>query len=499
MAGPSSINVFEFDDVQGVRVVLKAEDNTLTVIKEGDTYSWFCLDASAQSYSTSGGVGFVSSHTMAGLISFLQFQGAASSTVDFTTTESPSSQQAEESRVQQISGGAFEDGTPSLMQPEPDTATVDEAAKRQGNGAGEGYELGASLEESSRDERFGGEPNGEHVAQGRSLEHTETQSGRLEALIAHQNALLLRQLEIAEKVEAKQSSAILQRQGPRDILKSLDSDTKAIFIRWRTQFRSMVATYVAQSKKLSKLQVASTNGELVAPFSKEAAQSWDWPQSYRTIAQPLPGDGCGKDSNTACVRCADDLVDASGAVDSFDVCKAFAELRHKHAWHLQNFVLEHQDACVRTLIQDLSLDSQICNLQGQISQSTSEHNVMNPPTMPKETLDLQARAFVEAVHRAEMEAAEAKMKEKPPCPVRIHFALRIALVVLLIVGIATMSHEILMHLLAFLFALGCGLALLWEDVVVSIVRFLLGSSLQRLERTCAQPAQIGVNQWNPLW
>lgn len=465
MAGPTSATCFEFFDAQGLRVVLTAHDRQLTLTKEGVEVSWIGLDEATRSYSTSGGNGLVPSHAMTDLISFLQSHGAWTCMSDFP----------------EVSGGGIQETNESIacdvpqapIQPEPCRASADEDAKRQQH---------ARVEAS--------------VSQSSQSENSMSQGERLEALMEQQNALLMRQLEVAEKAAAKQSSASWQGKSTQDLLKPLDAQSKAIFVQWRRDFRATVATYVAQSKRCSKLQTASANGELVPPFSREACRSWDWPQCYCTVAQRLPGDGQSNDSNAALAK--SEFPNPTGDVDAFDVCQAFAKLRHEHAADLQNFVLGHQEACVRNILQDLSLDSQVSKLQEQIAASIPEGNATHTLGMTRQTVTLQAQAFVEAVHSSEMQAAEKKLKEKLECPAQVLFGLRIAITLVVVTAISIMSHEVLMHLVAFFFALGCGLALLWEDVAASSLKLLLGSSIKRWESAywksaVAQSSQIQVN------
>lgn len=171
-------------------------------------------------------------------------------------------------------------------------------------------------------------------------------------------------------------------------------------------------------------------------------------------------------------------------------------MRCKHAWELQDFVLGHHKACVDSLVKELALDCQTKKLQYKIAASTLEQT--QAPQM-EHLLSRQASAFVEMVHRVEMDAAEKKIKEEFTCPLGFLLGLRVAIAVALIAAIATMSHELLMRVFAILFALGCGMALLWEDVLMLSFRIVLGHSIKRLESFRYQASQMNVNLPLTFW
>merc|ERR1719222_174425 len=97
------------------------------------------------------------------------------------------------------------------------------------------------------------------------------------------------------------------------------------------------------------------------------------------------------------------------------------------------------------------------------------------------------------IHRPEMDAAEKKIKEEFTCPVGCLLGLRVVIFTVLVAAMATLSHELLMRIFAVLFGLGCGVALLWEDVVMFSFRIVLGQSIKRLESFRAQATLVNVN------
>lgn len=321
---------------------------------------------------------------------------------------------------------------------------------------------------------------------------------RLETLIEQQNALLLQQLQLAEKNAERHGCAPWRLKTFQDILETLDPELKSIFVLWRKQFRATVAVYISLSRKYSKLQDVASKGELVQPFSRDARQTWDWPEIYLSVAQPLQSPDFDHAVDPNGEMDSSDNADVSTAPKSYDVNEAFAELRKKHAWESQTFVLSHQKACVEKLLENLSLECQSKMLQSRIDAWVVEQRQLHPSQV-KQELESQAKAFVEVVHRVEIQKAEAAIKEQFAFPTSFLLGLRVAVVLSIFLAVTNMSHESLMRCFAILFGLGCGVALLWEDVLILSVRLLFGYSMKRLETYRSHASQLSVNLPVGFW
>lgn len=214
---------------------------------------------------------------------------------------------------------------------------------------------------------------------------------------------------------------------------------------------------------------------------------------YLAIARPLEDTDLDGGHPDAAIHGDNGAGDAA-----FDVSRAFSEMRWKHAWEAQSFVLGHQQACIDSLARELTLDCQHAKLRAQIAEAGLEQSPGRSPEMTQ-TLLLQAKAFVDTIHFKEMKIAEQKIKEKFTCPASFLLGLRLVVVLMFIFALTAISHELLMRVFAVFFALGCGMALLWEDMVVMGGRLILGQSLKRLENLRAQTSQVSVNLPIAFW
>mmetsp|Transcript_35209 Transcript_35209/g.56281 ORF Transcript_35209/g.56281 Transcript_35209/m.56281 type:complete len:385 (-) Transcript_35209:167-1321(-) len=321
---------------------------------------------------------------------------------------------------------------------------------------------------------------------------------RLEQLIEQQNALLLKQVQLAEKTTERHVRVSCQRVTSQNFLDTLDPDMKSVFARWKQHFTTAVAMYVSQSRKYSKMEAVASKGELIKPFSRDAMHTWVWPEIYSSIAQPIQGIDFDNANGSSVSMGSSDISDTQADPGTYDVNRAFKDLRSKHAWESQTFVLRHQKTCVDRLLEGLSLECQIKTLQDQIAAWIFEQSQSYSP-QAKQDLEVQARAFVEVVHRGEMQKAEQKLKEEFALPTSFCFFLRGLTLVLVFVAVATVSYELLVRVFAVLFVLGCGMALLWEDVLIHTVRFLLGQSLKRVEVFCAQASHFYMKLPITFW
>merc|ERR1712232_227633 len=92
-------------------------------------------------------------------------------------------------------------------------------------------------------------------------------------------------------------------------------------------------------------------------------------------------------------------------------------------------------------------------------------------------LGTQAANYVQLVHQCEFPKAERKATTDVTLrvsPEILIVTLRIVCVIGVFLAAAVMDHEYLTRLFAVLFSLGCGMALLWEENVLRIIRRLFG-------------------------
>lgn len=323
------------------------------------------------------------------------------------------------------------------------------------------------------------------VAEGRSMS-----GSRLEMLLEQQNILLQRQLELTEKTTLSQEEAF-RRKSPPEILKILDPDVKRIFAEWHKHFRKEVQQYIAEARKMRNFELKISNGDLIAPFESEVRRLWQWPDCYRSIAQPIDGvDAAAINTNFAANE-QGGTAEAS-RTEVYDVDASFYALRRQHALEMQNFVVSHQKACFEAICEDLSLPKQVAVLEKQVSTwATDSSEASNPASL--QCLQRQVACFVEKVHKDEMErAATLISQDKMPAARSTIVCIRVVCFVLMLLAVASISYEVLLRLFSVLFALGCGLALLWEDLVLCGLRLVLGESLKRFSLLRSIPEHVHV-------
>jgi hypothetical protein len=307
---------------------------------------------------------------------------------------------------------------------------------------------------------------------------------RLEQLMEQQNLLMQRQLQMSEEKVKHSETMKHPFVTQQKLLQTLDPWVRGVFKHWQREFRKKIEVYITQYELSAKYQEGTARNELLKPLLDEAQKPWTWTQFYRSVAKPI--DGVDPSSATtsplesvdAQSKPHDDLPSSEG-VRPYDIDAAFAGLRSQHAWELQNFVTAHLKAGLDKIMDDLVLPNQVWKLQVELTAWVAENNGFYGP-QSKERLELQARSFVELVYREEMLKAENRIKAGKVASRSLVSFVRIACVVLALLAATTMSHELLIRLFASLFALLCGIALLWEDLVMSFVRLLLGQSAERL-------------------
>lgn len=188
---------------------------------------------------------------------------------------------------------------------------------------------------------------------------------------------------------------------------------------------------------------------------------------------------------------------SDAAFGTCDLNQAFADMRQKQAWESQAFVLGHQKACVDRLLEMLTLERQIEALRDQVTTGITDRSWRYSPEAKLDLQDL-AKAFVELIHGIEMQNAEQKIKEEFVFPLPLT-CLRVVIVLSVVLAVTTMSHELLMQAFGILFGLGCGMALLWEDVLMLSIRLLLGHSVKRLGTFYTQASELNVNLPIAFW
>jgi len=300
---------------------------------------------------------------------------------------------------------------------------------------------------------------------------------RIEKLLEHQNELMLRQIRLAEdnRKHADSMQGILL-QNPRTILKALDPSVQGIFKEWHAEFRSKVDVYVKQSQLLNQYQVSAARDGHIAPFSDETKHIWQWPEAYLAHALPI----------------GEDPVEQGGV---YDLRAAFGALRQKHAEEAQAFVMSHQEACVKQLSEELSLCVTCdCLVQRAMNWAAMHRSFFQEPLRAEQLLIQQARAFAELVYREELSKADCRIKENSPMmSLKFLLALRFLCVFVIFLGSVTLESEHLARLGAMLFALGCGMALFWEEKFLQSMKAILGglSPWQLLSQMHSMKAVLG--------
>jgi len=338
------------------------------------------------------------------------------------------------------------------------------------------------------------------IAQSRSAEdqstvgYSECANSRLEELLVQQNQLMSRHLELVEENHRRVASMQCAFKKPQEILARVDPATKQILNEWRNEFREKVRVYITQSRICIQYDDCRSNGALIRPFSDEARKSWQWPQYYRALAKPIVDIDPFFSDGTAAGMIEDNLQ-KKGPQDAhaehtehpqdlqtcYSIDAAFAELRHRHAQEMQSFVIAHHKACLEEVTKELTLSHQTMALQKKLSSRSMEqadfHNAQVSDVQQQREKD--AMKYVEMVFLAEMAKAETKIRENT-CP-SFTIALRVVCIVVLLMSLTRLDGERLSQLFAVLFAMISGMALLWEDAVVSNLNHLFGGALWRLK------------------
>mmetsp|Transcript_90044 Transcript_90044/g.160328 ORF Transcript_90044/g.160328 Transcript_90044/m.160328 type:complete len:348 (+) Transcript_90044:72-1115(+) len=277
--------------------------------------------------------------------------------------------------------------------------------------------------------------------------------GRIEELLQQQNDLMLRHLRLAEDNGKKADCAQLMFHSPQSMLKALDPGAQETFKGWHAEFRSKVSVYVTQSQLLNQYRAVAARDELIAPFSDEAKRTWLWPECYVASARPRE----------------DQLqpVSEPGA--------DFTSLRRKHAKEAQDFILLHQEACVQQLSAELALPRQFEVLVQRVLAWAALHkHFFQDPSRAEQLLRQQAQSFAELIFREEMSKADRQIQENTPTiSPKLLLLLRLLCAFATLLSSVTLEGEHLLRLCAVLFALGCGMALFWEEKFMQSARALL--------------------------
>jgi hypothetical protein len=327
---------------------------------------------------------------------------------------------------------------------------------------------------------------GEKEARMTARVHDPTQS-RIEALIEQQNGLMLRQLQLAEESRTHTDMAY-QYKKPHEFLKTLDPCVRGLFADWREGFCGRVSEYISQSRLTIQYQDLGINGRLMKPFLDEAQKRWQWTSFYRGVAKAIDG-----------IDPAGDAQHSIDGPDSYDIDSVYAQLRCKHASELQTFVVAHQKMCLEKIIEDVTLANQVRILEEKLVEWEAAHSGFYHP-QTKQHLKSHAKTFVELVYREEMTKAEYKLNEEEGVPSSVFLTImRIICMIVLFLAVTTMSHELLTRVFASLFALVCGMALLWEDLVMRSVRLLLGETVRRLRVLGTMPRRMRCHIPSIAW
>lgn len=287
---------------------------------------------------------------------------------------------------------------------------------------------------------------------------------------------------------------------------------RVIFTQWRKDFYAQVQSYITQSRVTAEYQTALSHGNLIKPFRTEAQKPWEWPQSYRSVAKPIGEvDPTLPDGLSVGLAVSDgnarNVSQVGENTNMYDIDAAFAELRRRHAWEMQSFVVAHHKVCLQMITEELDLQNQVSVLQRNLSAWVQEQANAYHDGHSMQHLEAKAKHFVELIHRQEMPKAEIQINEG----VRPSFALtllaRLACLFAVVLAVTTLSHETLTRLFATLFALGCGMALIWEDLLMCSFRLVFGGTVQRLcllgskiERvSSAAPTVAHINLPTIIW
>jgi hypothetical protein len=171
----------------------------------------------------------------------------------------------------------------------------------------------------------------------------------------------------------------------------------------------------------------------------------------------------------------------------YDIDTAMAAMRCRHAWEVQNFVMAHESACLEKIVEEICLAQQVKLIEQDVAALNVEHSGLYDARAKKQ-LCKEAVAFVETVHREEMLKAEIRIKERSASYNLPLIFFRVACVVC-ILPVAFVDHEILIQVFGVLFALACGMALVWEDIVGNSLQLVFGATFQRLVSIRVQSLQ----------
>jgi len=313
----------------------------------------------------------------------------------------------------------------------------------------------------------------------------DAREGRIEQLLQEQNALMLRHLELVEENRRRTDRMNSLFKRPHDILQRVDPSLRGLFKEWRRDFDALLKLYVTQSDTTGAYHRVAADGGLIMPFALEAKKSWPWIRFYRSVANPIDGiDPISSNGLPSGLAYADGNLRTthSSTSDSnpYDIDAAFSELRRRHAEELQTFVIAHQKACLDKIIEELSLSHQVKSLRGKLAAYAFENDGFSD-AKAKEYAEQQAQNFVEFVYREEMPKAEKRVREGKPAPfITSITAVRLTFAAIIFLALSFVDHERVTNLFAIVFALICGLALVWEEPVLRSLQKLLGRAPQCL-------------------
>jgi len=311
---------------------------------------------------------------------------------------------------------------------------------------------------------------------------------RLETLLEQQNLLLSRQLAVAEETQQRADSAV-HFQEPDAILKSLDPSIRKVFKLWRSDFLTQLRCYEELKSKSAAYEDAVSRGELIRPFSEEAARAWKWPAFYRQLATPLE---C---AHLSCGQVIAAPIVAGNVDVQYDIDMALQALKTRHAQEAQAFVLAHHMRCLQMMeTSEITLGRQTEILLCKVEEWEASCTASCRPNI-KQHVVLQAKLFVDLIFRQEMCKVQARLQAPPAGQLlaapEVTLFVRCACALMLLFSVFYIDHDVLERVFAIFIAVLCGASLVWEDVIVRCMKTVFGEKSMRLRN----PTEVISDLW----
>ena len=214
-----------------------------------------------------------------------------------------------------------------------------------------------------------------------------TQAQLLQRIAAQQEA----QHQTTEQ-HRQEDQLHVEFQDPSTLLKDVDPECKAKFQEWLKTFKKQLQVHVNQQELLRTYEQIASGGELMRQLSEEAKRKWQWPQAYLTRARPLSE--AGEDPSN---------------IAEYDIAKAWASMRERHARECQTFIFAHQKMAAHLAQDDISANECNQSLQDSLASHAQKYPAFyNDPQ--RKFLSDTARRYVELTIRSEMPKAISRIE-----------------------------------------------------------------------------------------